>query len=236
MFEEIVYPTTPGHGDMMGWSWSGTAHASTSTRTAGRVRISTDYLNVAEGTIAAVIKTKISSADFGSELPTIFEEDTGELRFLYNGTITDWTFTDGTNTATSSDETFDVNETIVLHVTWGADGLFIYKNGSQIATNATYTPFTMGPYVYIGTSDSPGRHNNATMLDFRSYATAATAAEVLADYTNIAAIIADGERVGNIPWLWTNDGKTLLMHVKMQAVLISFIAVVFLVAFRQKQI
>jgi hypothetical protein len=44
------------------------------------------------------------------------------------------------------------------------------------------------------------------MSDFRIYDIDLTAAQVLADYTNIAPVIAQSRTISPVPWLWTQDG------------------------------
>jgi hypothetical protein len=203
------YATHLAHGDLMDVGWNSTAHASTSGRTAARIRQAvSETVNLAEGTISASIRMNQDMSDLTSVGPVIFEEDTGELSLWWNDGAQDWSFSDGTTTITSTGTAVpSVNDVLHFHATWDpVNGLALYLNGSSIATSGTYTPPTLGTYLYIGTSDSVTRHINATYMGFSTYKRAMTAAEVLADYNNIVEMTNDNSRVETVPWLWTDGG------------------------------
>jgi len=204
--EESAYATPLAYGDMLGCAWTGTPHASTSSRTAARARIAIDYaVNFAEGAIRVVWKTPLSSTAIASNI-RIFETDAIAFRLSYDQTLDTWNFNDNTNLITSSAQTFAALDVLVFHVVFESGSLKIYVNGSQIATGSTYTPPSGVSYLYIGTSNTAASHANGTFMGFDTFDNALSAAEVTADYANVAQVIADDKRVGSIPWLWSSDG------------------------------
>jgi hypothetical protein len=218
--EQNSYITPFCYGDLLGNSWSGTAHGGTigavqdtttdkSTRTVARVRLDVaNSVSVAEGTIRVVWKPDKANTDFDAASKRLFEEDTGEVAGYFDGSNEEFKFTDGTNTVTNgAATTFSAGDVIILHFVWSpGSGLTIYKEGTSYGTNATYTPPTLGTYLYIGSTDGVIHHSGGTFMDFATYDKALTAAEVLADYNNINELTSDNQRVGSIPYIWTVDG------------------------------
>ena len=208
--EEKTLATPLAYGDLLGCAWTGTAHASTSTRTAGQCRIAAgDILNVSQGTIRAIVNLKHAS---GTQ-PTmyIFNQDTitnFHGRILSTGVID---FFDNTNQIVSAAQTWAANDILVLHFVYGPGSMKIYKDGLEIATGSTYTPPVYGTYLYIGSfANASTTRSSTTFMDFTTFDVALTVAQVQADYNNIAAVVADDQRVGSVPWLWTKDGDDIV--------------------------
>lgn len=203
--EAIGFATPLHFGDMYGYAWSGTAHASTTTATTGylRVPMTTDNLHVGQGSIRAVVN--VPTLGFGSN-PVVFYEAATLLRLYYDTATTKWIFTDNVNSITGG-TALTAGTTVVLHAVWDSGRLELYANGASIASGGTYTASASTPtYLYIGSTSGPANHHNQAFRDFTIYGEALTTAQVLADYTNIAPIVADGQRVTSIPYLWTEDG------------------------------
>lgn len=209
--EQRGLATALSHGDLMGNAWTGTPHASTSARTVSRARLKvSDTMGEAEGSFRAVWKADKNSADLGANI-VIFEEDTGEVSLFWNQSNDKWTFTDGTNTAESAASSWVVGDVFIFHATYDpTNGLNLYIEGAIDGTDATYTIPTLGTYLYIGSTDAVNQHCDGTLMDFATFDRAMTAAEVLADYTNIVQLTDDNQRVGTIPWLWTKDGDNVV--------------------------
>jgi hypothetical protein len=207
--EEKSVATPPCYGDLLGCAWTGTAHASTSTRTAGRWRVPVDesVFRVAQGTARVVWRTDYAQSAYGSDVALW---DTGDIRASFLAAGDTWELNDGTQVAGSSAQTFTPGTVIVLHFTWGPSGLAIYINGAVNGTNATYTPSAMPSYVYLGTNDSGATNTDGCFQGLTIWPSQATAAEVLADYNNIAPLVADSQRVDTIPWRWTFDGDDVI--------------------------
>lgn len=210
--EELGYSTAFFYGDMLGCAWSGTAHASSSTRTAGRLRLAVadDTFSMGQGTVRVVLR--FTSAATYPDVQRVFHANNGATGFLaqFNTTRTQLQFLDGTNTASASISAPAVGEVHVYHFVYGPSGLVIYDNGASVATQATYTPPTGATYLYIGCSTGTTFHGPWVTQDFATFDTQLTAAQVLADYTNITQVSADGQRVSTVPWLWTKDGDDVV--------------------------
>lgn len=208
-FEEKSYVTPLCYGDLLGCAWTGTVHASTSTRTAGRARVPLiDCFNRAQGTFRIVYKFSVAAGTLTAQrLMSIDCTGTMAIGFVSSTTLF---FQDGTNTASAAVASAVPGDVVVVHATYGPSGLAIYRNGALIDTDATYSPPVDGSYMYIGSSTAAATQGNGTLMDFTTYAQALTTAEVLADYTNLIAVASDDQRVGAIPWLWTKDGDDVV--------------------------
>jgi len=204
---ELADPTPMTHGDMIGCAWTGTAHASTSTRTVSYMRIPTAGLfSVPGGSIMVAVKhmQRYDRTVSGH----LFND--GTMIASYNFTNDDYRLTEGTATAEGAAQTFVAGDIQVLHFVWGPSVLNIYLNGDIYATSASLTPWTVGEYLYIGSSNTPGSHFNGTIMDFAIWDTPLTAAQVAADYAQVSALVTGGDgygqRLSSIPYLWTKDG------------------------------
>lgn len=199
------------YGDMIGCSWSGSAHASTSARTAARVRlpIGDDTISLGQGSVRVVWRAYFPNT-FGSNMFLWSCASTG-LRAYYQASDDKFYLTDGTNTISTAAQTFSAGDIITLHFTWGPSGLVIYKNGASAASGGTYSPPSApGSYLYIGTDDSSAQQGYGPFMDLATWDVALTSTQASDDYTNIAQLIADGQSVGTIPWFWTKDGDDVI--------------------------
>jgi hypothetical protein len=214
--EEKAYPTPLCWGDLMGCAWTGTAHASTSTRTAGRWLIPTaDYqniLNISEGTIVVVWQPDRASTAIPDD--DVFLFFAGGMSAVYNGTNDDYGLTDGTNDIWTTGVTFSAFDIEILHFVFEQGSLKIYRNGSQVATGSTYTPYTFANNLYLGTDNNSVLHAGGTFLGFHTYPYAMNATEVANDATNISAHVNGGDGHGQaletIPWIYDNAGDNVI--------------------------
>lgn len=209
------YATPLAHGDMMGVAWSTPAspHASTSIRTAARVRVANaNSVDVGEGTFRVVWKTAYPNTH--GVILTLFYADANGLRGWWDTTGDVFSFRDNTNTIVSSAQTFSAGDIFILHFVYESGSLKIYKDGAEIATGSTYTPPTLGTNLYIGTNQNAGTHANGTLLGFATFNRAMSATEALADYNNINAHVSGGDGLGqrleSIPREWTKDGDSVV--------------------------
>jgi hypothetical protein len=209
----VDYSHYPVHGEQMGSAWTGTAHASTSTRTVGRIRQPVgDIFDRGQGTIVIAFRAEDGNSP-ERLIRDLFEIDTLDVRLRYANPL--WTFTDGTNTATSAGENgssaYNEGDIIVVHCTYDPDdGIAQYFNGIVMGTNATFTPGSTGTYMYIGSNSSVANHMGDEILLFETYNQPMDSATVLAHYTNLASALADSDKIGDIPWLWTKDGDDVV--------------------------
>lgn len=206
--EEQEFATPLCHGDLLGCSWSGTDHDSTSTRLRGEFDAPV-IRDVAEGYIRVVWRAGNDSTELilvGSTRE--FFEGTN-FRLQYRMTQTDWSFRDGTTSIDTPISTFVVNQVVILHCVWGPAGLAIYLDGILRDSSATYTP-TASEALTIGSSIGHANHPNGTFLDFTVGDREITIAEVTNDHTNVVKAVEDGVRLMPIPYFWTKDGDGIL--------------------------
>lgn len=208
--EAKAYPTPLAYGDLLGHSWSGTAHASTSARAVARMRvtIADDTFFRHQGTIALAVKFPVANTHPNDN--KLFFIDTSNFQLAYVASSDTFQFYDGANAAVSAAKTFSPGQVYILHCVWQASGLNLYVNGASDGTNATFTPVATGSAIYIGSDATPANNAICTFLDFRTFDRPLTATEVSNDYANVAQVTADNQRVGCIPWLWTKDGDDVV--------------------------
>lgn len=210
--EEKAYHTPLAYGDLLGCAWTGTAHASTSTRTATNINVtrSDDFIHLEEGAVSIVWKP-YNANTFGADrrLWGLYKSDYAAAGLLawFEADDDKVYLTDGTNTIGTSAQTFAADTPLYLTFTWGTGGLNIYKSGANVATVATYTPAsTANQAVFaVGQSNST-LESNGEILGFDVYPNEITSTQAAALYTAQAALVAGGKRVSSIPWLWTKDG------------------------------
>ena len=198
--EEKAYPTLIAYGDMLGVAWDGTAHAGTSTRTAASLAIDSQHLNVISGSARAILEM---DCDQTAGDTTIFQhyDSAAKLDCYFKASDDKFYLTDGTNTISSSAQTWSVGDKIVLHATWTSGALNLYKNGANIATGSTYTPPSQGGTVYVGADQGAAENLRGLVMDFVLWDRALSATEIGNDYANVVQIAADGQRVGSLPWM-----------------------------------
>jgi hypothetical protein len=208
--EETSLRTPLCYGTLLGCAFSGTAWASTSTRTAGRVRIPVEAstFGLGSGTIALTWKTDFANTAANDRF--FFSYGSTSIRAYYQASNDQIYFTDGTNSINTSAQTFAAGDVLRLIFIWGASGLAIYKNGASVASGATYSPPVMPSYCYIGTTDSATSHLGGIISGFTIYDVAPTAAQISAiDAYSLAAASAD-KRADYIPYFWTVDGDDVV--------------------------
>jgi len=203
-------------GDQLGCAWTGTAHASTSTSTAGYLRIALADLplfSASQGTICVAVKHRAAYNRGGSGY--LFS-DGGNFYAAFAYTTDKWLFTDGTNTEGSGGaaQTFVPGDIDILHFVWGPGRLEIYLNGVLYDGGTAFTPWTLGTYLYIGCSHSTTLHYNGLFMDNSIWNVAWSAAQVAADYADISPHVRGGDgygqRLSTILWGWTKDGDNII--------------------------
>lgn len=208
--EAKSYPTYLCQGDMLGCAWTGTAHASTSTRTAANLTlpVTASSLNANAGSIRIVTTALVSNTTWGTTEFRLFTETVSGFRAWWTSSTLG--FTDGTNSISQTGQTFAIGERWILHFVWSATGLKIYKNGAEIATGVAHTIAASMTTLGIMCSGIATGQGPLVCNGFATFDRALTVTEVAADYANLAALITDGRRVESIPWFWTDDGDNVL--------------------------
>ena len=212
-FEETPFHSLLVYGDRLGCSWSGTAHASTSTGSNTFVTLARDENNMslAEGAVSLVIQSGLDDAYVGIDqkhfsLSTSTYSayglqgwrDSSNL-YLY---LSDGTNTINTGAAVSS----NTGNVKYITYTWGTGGLNIYVDGVLSATGATYTPATAANQTTL----TIGLASSSEYLGFDVYGVELTAGQVSTLYAAQLATVTAGRRVSAIPYLWTKDGDGVI--------------------------
>ncbi len=209
-----AYITPLAHADMLGCAPTGVLHESSTSRTAARayLPIGTDTFQISQGSARFVVKYDVANSfpDYIVYFDTRDAGHTTSLYLVYEATGDTLTFTDGVNSATSAAQTWAVGDKVIYHVTWGPGGLFLYRNGVQIGTNATFTIPSAGVNVFIGSSYLTTYQIPGTILGPAFFDRQLTGTEVLADYNDLAAAVADEQRIDPIFWEWDKDGDSIL--------------------------
>jgi hypothetical protein len=121
-------------------------------------------------------------------------------QFYFNATDDKFYLSDGTNTISSAAQTFAEHDVLALVITWGENGLNIYKNGANIATGANYKGISFGtPPVLLGSDNTPANHAGGVFMGFDLYRDELTAVQVAAMYQTMQPIIASDNAVSYIP-------------------------------------
>lgn len=211
--EEKTYATPIGWGDMVGWAWTGTAHASTSARTAAACKMAVDMttLNAAEGSVRIVARFDVANTHANdmylfdtrdgshtSAFFVAFESSDDKFYFLHGGTST-----------ASAAQTFAAGTTYVIHATWNAAGAALYLNGVQVDTDS-YVANALAVQAFIGSDYSSAGQFRGAIAGCATFERALSSTEVAADYADIAPLVAEGAQVESVPWLWTDDGDGVL--------------------------
>ncbi len=207
--EQLSYSTPFFDGDSLGCAWTSTAHASTSTALAGKAKIPFSKISANQGTIRVIVRA-LAAYTFGADQYLFNSDGAGDFTAWYEESDDKFYFSDATNSISTAAQSHAANTDIVLHFVWQSGSLKIYKNGAEAATGNTYTPYTGGTWLWVGMTSGGTNAWQGYFDDFTVYDTAATAANVLSDYNNIAPVLSAGKRYGSFPWLWTIDADGVI--------------------------
>ncbi len=214
------YITSLAYGDLPGCAWSGTAHASTTTRGAGILRLpSAGKVSIGQGTLRVVWKAARASTTY-SDVRYLFAVQTSLLvnfTAYWDNTTTKWVFSDSATSISRSSGTdsFSAGDVIVFHFVWSSAGITMYVNGSELATSATYTLANITADILVGVDNATySAQIGGTFLDFSSFGGALTATQIANDYVNVYAKATGGDgygmRVSGIPYVWVKDGDAVV--------------------------
>jgi hypothetical protein len=154
-----VGPLTPYcDGSLPGHSWTGTAHASTSTRPAATLRYA-NPLSAAAGTLA--LRWKPACSNTG---PTAYFFDEGSLAAWFDASDDTIKLSDGTNTISTAALTFSAEAWQYLKFSYGPHGLRIFRDGATASSGASYSAPSLDANLYIG-SDTGGANQANGLID-----------------------------------------------------------------------
>lgn len=204
-----AYRTPLAHGDLLGCAWTGTAHASSSTRTAARVSVPTaGLLSAAPFTVRLVWKTGPSIPASAIVLDARDGSHTNALYvYLTGAPAVGLSFGAG---SVAGGPTLAANTTYIVHATWSGQTLTLYVNGAAVGGSGLSALTDQGANLFVGTDYSTANHAGGTFGGVAIFDVALSATQVANDYANAAAVAADGARVESVPWLWTKDGDNVV--------------------------
>ncbi len=183
--EQKAYATPYCDGSLgTGHSWSGTTHASTSSRTAG----SAYYTNPLSAT-AGTLGIWWQPAAAASVLPDALLWSEGNLRCWFDTAANTLKFSDGTNTVTTAAQTFTAGDWLHVACVYSSSGLVLYKNGVSAASGGTYTAPTLGASLYVGCDTAGANQCNGLVDDLAILTRAASADEIRAIYESQCQLI-----------------------------------------------
>jgi hypothetical protein len=208
--EEKAAVTPLAYGDRMGCAWTGTAHASTSTRTAAQMKVpvGNDTILRDAGSFSMVWKTPEANTMAANRV--LFSAGATVFLLQYIAATDTFKLYEATNVAESAAQTFAAGTTFRIIGTWGANGVNLYINGVLAGTDAQYAVPDFAGNMTIGTDGGFANHANGTYLHFQTYENELTAAQVTVIDAELSAQITAGLRPGTIPWLWTKDGDNVI--------------------------
>ena len=206
--EQRDYATSFFYGDMLGCHWAGTAHASASHRVASFVRLPVASIpSLASGTIRLVWRADRANTEYAADTYLLYSS--ADFCLYFDESDNEWECVSMGVTRIIAD-TFLVGDIIVFYITWAPGSASFYVNTTTTGEGGVNAPISLGTYIYVGSQDTPASHMGGSVMGFDIYQQKMTAAEVLADYNNIAPLVADGQCVDPIPYLWTKDGDNIV--------------------------
>lgn len=211
--EAKSYATPFANGDFLGCAWSGTAHDSTTTRTAGKVALDNRNIYADHGSLTLWYKPGLDSttisanrylldvrgASNSNRLALYYLSSTRRFRFYINGAprnLGSW-------------QSFNAGDEIFIAVTWDftENEYVLYVNDDAAApyTTSLDAPVFGTNDIYIGSEYDGTDSMNGTIYDLRIWGDVLSA-------TQVAAIRTAGRGLGELPWLWTASGDGILYN------------------------
>jgi hypothetical protein len=207
---ELSYPTPFCAGWQLGCSWSGTAHASTSTRNDTTLDGPTTSPGD-EFTLAFWMSPLFDSSAQVGAITEFFNCCGVALEFAVSPIRLNL-FNDGTSVGFSSTQSWSYGDW--LHVAVrnpSGDNVELYLNGvlELTGSGATANNFVSPTGIFrLYKNTNPGTLVAAPLVldGWRIWREALTAAQILQLYNNESAIKTAGDGIGMPPFLWTKDG------------------------------
>lgn len=208
MMEEANVETRCVHGDDLGCTWSGTFHASTSSRTGGVIKRASSFLNRAQGTFRLVVKIPSASALLPSGELLYFFDMTAGFSLRYWQSTQSFLFYVNIGSAlfvSSAVTSWDSGEILVIHGTYGPATRGIYLNGVGSVTTTAHDYETLGTFFFLGSNSSGAAQCQGTILGFTYYDRQFTDDQVLDDYNNLATAVTSGQEIDPVFHGWNKD-------------------------------
>lgn len=214
-------PPEFGYGDMVGWEWNGTPHASSSTgmsQTGMEIPFGDFLTPTTSDSVGSLCLVWVPSFD-SSRLTS------GDYQFLSNGNsspndwklywdaddskwkFNQWSF----NRILSGATSFSAYTPVALHFTWDAAAgeCKLYINGTQVGSTGTYDARTAVQKVFLG-GGSSSVNVQGYFSGFTIYPKVLTPTQVAADYQNMLPLMEDKKLIDWIPYVWHRYGLPAL--------------------------
>ncbi|HFD38530.1 MAG TPA: LamG domain-containing protein [Anaerolineae bacterium] len=200
--ENRAYPTPFFYGDMPGCSWSGTAHASTSSRSAGTLKYdkATAWPGLSEGTFMA--RVWLPDWDNCADYPRVFQIGlAGHSTLYWQASTQNFRFGIGGTLGSSTAQSLSGRAHVAL--TWDSSAVKLYINGSLDTTLGAPGSSDDGDgYLYIGNRQAGDRHWNGLIDEGGFISRALSADEIRAIYESNAPIFAETST-----WSWRSPSN-----------------------------
>lgn len=167
--EALAYATTYTDGTLgTGYSWSGTANNSTSTRAAADLRYANaSNVSATAGSASFWIKTPWAGNDGVAHTIADFQTSAGTLRIQKNA-ANNIILYDGTNTASKA-VTWAANSWNHIAVDWGSSNMHVYVNSTAGTAAGAFSAPTLSTSMFVGQNTSNADIGDAVVSDFRIY-------------------------------------------------------------------
>jgi len=205
--EAKAYPTPYCDGSLgPGHAWTGTAHASTSTRDVANLQYATQSVPSDYGTIMAWVYRSIWPATSTEPAPRLYRNPSGgawEVQLNAEYKITIWAGGIWSTTPPLEDYFSDDGEWMHIAHVWDDTYQYLYLNGVLVytANRGTEAP---GAGIYVGNRPDGARPLNGLIDDFVILDRALSADEVRAVYESNAPVFAETST-----WHW-RAGRNLV--------------------------
>ena len=206
--EKRAFVTPLMCGDFLGHAWTSAGHGSRSTRAASYVRYSAATLlsnlnyTMRIGWVAPMANTAYAKDAYIFRMTDILPLS-AEFDLFYDQSAAVFAPFNAANT-------FAAGEQLVFHLVLANGFVSLYINGVYKAVVELYFTSPASSYIYLGSDDTPDYHAGGRFNDFEVYNGALSAAEVLADYTNILPSLTANTRVSPVGYIWTKDGDSVV--------------------------
>jgi hypothetical protein len=181
---DIAHPT----GTTGKHSWSGTAHASTSSRVASNLAYtSAGIIKPNKGTVMAWVKLPSAKADYRTILRTT---STGHiiLRISDTGFFQAYAGSTQRNDPTAP---FPINEWVHVALTYDGVNMWMYKNGVEVTWGSVGTPFSGSATIFVGRDSGASFWLNGLIDDLITVDRVVPADEIRSIYESDAPVFAE---------------------------------------------
>lgn len=190
------------HGDLLGHVFD-----TSSLRANGRLRISAspDVFSPGQGALVTVW-TPYHDSSYPLDR-YLFSAGSQQLRLHFEASSDTFRLNDGSASIATPAQTFNTGCPLHLAATWGPAGLFLFLNGQCAASLGSYTlAASPADYFYLGTDHAGSQHATGTFGELRFYDQQPSADEIQAEAAQVAPLLANRQRVGDFPWMWSERG------------------------------